>query len=165
MPTPISRAYISRTGETAFRPEQLLVDISTSPPIRGSEGIRLVILTERIKRRYYEDSLRRMAFTENKTLLVQLNEKTEADVDESILRRYVQAAIIQAVYEVLPDDGSFYGEIPDFQGVYANADTMEDCRIELAEVLEDWLTLRLSWHRPVPVVDGIDLSLNADNPH
>ena len=61
-----------------------------------------------------------------------------------------------ATYETLPGDGSIYGEIPGFQGVYSNADTLEECRAELAEVLQDWLILRLSWHRPVAVVDGIE---------
>ena len=51
---------------------------------------------------------------------------------------YLQAAMRRAKYEILPDDGSFYGEIPDFQGVYANARTLESCREELQEVLEGW---------------------------
>lgn len=58
-------------------------------------------------------------------------------------------------YEILPDDGSFYGEIPDFDGVYANADTLERCREELEEVLEGWILLRVSLHFPLPDVDSI----------
>ena len=53
-----------------------------------------------------------------------------------MLNQYIQAALHQAKYEILTDDGSFYGEIPEFQGVYANAETLEECRSELAEVLE-----------------------------
>jgi len=52
-----------------------------------------------------------------------------------MLTEYLQAAMRRAKYELLPDDGSFYGEIPDFQGVYANARTLESCREELQEVL------------------------------
>src|SRR4051794_11302789 len=73
------------------------------------------------------------------------------------LLAYIQAALAQAVYEELADDGSVYGEIPGFQGVWANAPTQEACQIELAEVLEGWLTLCLEWQRPIPVVNGIDL--------
>jgi predicted RNase H-like HicB family nuclease len=32
----------------------------------------------------------------------------------------------KVMYEILPDDGTFYGEIPDFNGVYSNADTLEE---------------------------------------
>jgi predicted RNase H-like HicB family nuclease len=63
----------------------------------------------------------------------------------------------RARYEILPDDGSFYGEIPGFDGVYANAKTLEACREELEEVLEEWILLRVSKHLALPVVDGIEL--------
>ena len=48
---------------------------------------------------------------------------------------YVQAALRHAKYEILSDDGSYYGEIPECNGVYANADTLEACRDELRKVL------------------------------
>ena len=48
----------------------------------------------------------------------------------------------QATYEVLPD-GTFYGEIPGFPGVYANAETLEGCCDQLREVLEGWIVLGL----------------------
>ena len=53
-----------------------------------------------------------------------------------MLIQYLRAALHQAKYEILTDDGSFYGEIPGFDGVYANAVTLESCREELEEVLE-----------------------------
>lgn len=31
-----------------------------------------------------------------------------------MLSQYIQAAMRQAKYEILSDDGSFYGEIPEF---------------------------------------------------
>lgn len=76
-----------------------------------------------------------------------------------MLMKYIQSALRQAKYEILKDDGSFYGEIPEFQGVYSNADTLEDCRNELAEVLEEWIFLHLADNMPLPVVDGIKLSV------
>ena len=54
----------------------------------------------------------------------------------------------RARYEILPDDGTFYGEIPGFDGVYANAKTLEACREELEEVLEEWILLRVSKDLP-----------------
>jgi len=67
-----------------------------------------------------------------------------------MLTKYIQAAMRRAKYEILPDDGSFYGEIPGFQGVYANADQLEKCREELEEVLEEWILLRISHSLPLP---------------
>ena len=55
----------------------------------------------------------------------------------NMLTDYLSAALHRARYEILPDDQTFYGEIPDCTGVYANAATLEDCRTELAEVLEE----------------------------
>ena len=63
---------------------------------------------------------------------------------------YLQAAMRRAKYEILPDDGSFYGEIPDFQGVYANARTQESCREQLQEVLEEWVFFRISKNLALP---------------
>ena len=76
-----------------------------------------------------------------------------------MLRKYMQAAMRQAKYEILPDDGSFYGEIPGFAGVWANAKTLEGCREELEEVLEEWVLLGVSRHHPLPVVDGVELAV------
>jgi predicted RNase H-like HicB family nuclease len=76
-----------------------------------------------------------------------------------MIREYIAAAMAKAEYEILSDDGSFYGEIPGFQGVYSNADTLEECRKVLEEVLEEWLLLRITLDFDVPVVDGLDLKL------
>ena len=56
---------------------------------------------------------------------------------------YVQAALRHARYEILQDDGSYYAEIPVCVGVYANASTLEQCREELQEVLEEWILFRV----------------------
>jgi len=66
-----------------------------------------------------------------------------------------RAAMKRARYELLSDDG--YGEIPGFDGVYADADTLEDCRDELEEVLEEWIFLRIARGLPLLVIDGIEL--------
>ena len=61
-----------------------------------------------------------------------------------------------AKYEPL-EEGGWYGCIPGFEGVWADAATVEECRDELEEVLEGWLLFRLSHQLPVPIADGIDL--------
>lgn len=78
-----------------------------------------------------------------------------------MLTKYIDAAMHHARYEILPEDGTVYGEIPDTQGVWANADTVEACRDELQEVLEDWLLLGFRRQIILPVIDGIDLNARA----
>ncbi len=75
-----------------------------------------------------------------------------------MLTDYIRAAMHRAVYEILEDDGSFFGHIPDCQGAWANAPTLEACRDELQSVLEDWLLISFRHGLPVPVIEGIDLN-------
>ena len=76
-----------------------------------------------------------------------------------MLTSYIREALHRAKYEILSDDGTYYGEIPGFEGVYANASTLEQCREELEEVLEEWILLRLSKNLELPVLNGIDLKI------
>lgn len=66
-----------------------------------------------------------------------------------------KAAMRRAKYELL-EDGRYYGSIPGFEGVWADGQTLEECRGELEEVVEEWLLFRLSRQLPIPTVDGID---------
>ena len=80
-----------------------------------------------------------------------------------MLLDYIQAAMKRARYEILPDDRTFYGHIPECQGVWANAATLEECREELQSVLEDWILVKLRHaDADLPVIEGINL--NADIP-
>jgi predicted RNase H-like HicB family nuclease len=76
-----------------------------------------------------------------------------------MLKQYIRAAMGRAKYEILPDDGTFYGEIPGFDGVYADAATLEQCRDELEEVLEEWILFRVSRNLQLPTVDGLELRI------
>ncbi|MXX14300.1 MAG: type II toxin-antitoxin system HicB family antitoxin [Gemmatimonadetes bacterium] len=73
-----------------------------------------------------------------------------------MLTTYIQSAMKHAKYEIL-DDQTFYGEIEGFQGVYANANTLEMCREELQSVLEGWIILGLRMGHPLPEVNGVRL--------
>ncbi len=66
-----------------------------------------------------------------------------------MLTRYIQAAMNKVRYEIL-EDGTYYGEIPPCRGVWANARTLEACRQELQEVLEEWLLLKIKDDDPIP---------------
>lgn len=79
-----------------------------------------------------------------------------------MLTKYIQAAMRRAKYEILEDDGSFFGEIPECQGVWSNADTLEECREELESVLEGWIMLGISMHHSFPVLDGIEIKVPVE---
>jgi predicted RNase H-like HicB family nuclease len=74
-----------------------------------------------------------------------------------MLITYIQEAMRLAKYEIL-EDGGYYGEIPGFQGVWAQSDNLETCRDELQSALEDWLVLGLRMGLKLPVVAGIHLT-------
>lgn len=74
-----------------------------------------------------------------------------------MLTKYLRGAMRRAKYEILPDEGTYYGEIPGFDGVYAGAVTLEVCREELEEVLGEWILFRISEHLSLPEVDGQSL--------
>ena len=75
-----------------------------------------------------------------------------------MLANYIDEAMEQAVYEIIQEEGVYWGEIPGLQGVWARHETLEGCRRELREALSDWLALRLRLGLSIPVLAGIDLS-------
>lgn len=83
------------------------------------------------------------------------------DTGGMLLTGYISAAMRKATYEMLPDS-TFYGEVPGLQGVYANADTLHDCRQELQEVLEGWIALGLRLGHTLPVLDGVALVVEME---
>ncbi len=74
-----------------------------------------------------------------------------------MISEYIVTAMRHAKYEILQNDGSYYGEIPECNGVYASAALLEDCREELREVLEEWVLFRVYKNLPIPVIDGREL--------
>ncbi len=76
---------------------------------------------------------------------------------DELLAEYIEAAMRDFVYKVLEDDGSYFGTVPGFQGAWANADTVEECRRELAEVLEDWIILGIKHGHPIPEITSVSL--------
>ncbi len=75
-----------------------------------------------------------------------------------MFNEYLDKAMSHAQYEQI-EDGSYFGRIPGFQGVWANMPTKQECRDELREVLEGWVLLNISEHTPLPVVDGMTLEI------
>jgi predicted RNase H-like HicB family nuclease len=62
------------------------------------------------------------------------------------------------------EDGTVFGSFPDhlgLTGVWSDADTEEESRVELREVLEDWILVRISQHLPMPTIDGITIDVGS----
>jgi predicted RNase H-like HicB family nuclease len=66
---------------------------------------------------------------------------------------YIQAALMQAEYDTL-EDGSYVATVPGLQGVIAVGDTLEECRMDLIEVIEEWIVARLQWGYSIPPIGG-----------
>ncbi|HEY9583083.1 MAG TPA: type II toxin-antitoxin system HicB family antitoxin [Candidatus Paceibacterota bacterium] len=73
-----------------------------------------------------------------------------------MLNEYIEKKLVNAKYKKLRD-GSFFAEIPELKGVWANAKNIEKCRQELREVVEGWLLLKVHDHEKVP---GFMMSFN-----
>ena len=76
-----------------------------------------------------------------------------------MLTAYIHAALRKAHYEILPEHEGYFGTIEGLQGVWAQADTLEACREELREVLEEWIVLGLKMGHAIPSIDGITLAI------
>jgi predicted RNase H-like HicB family nuclease len=76
-----------------------------------------------------------------------------------MINDYLHAAMRKATYEFLPNGKVYYGEIPGFDGVYATAENLEDCREELLSVLEDWILFSVSKNLPIPVLGDMSLEI------
>ena len=67
----------------------------------------------------------------------------------------------RARYEVLDGTEPYYGEVPECQGVWATGPTPEQCQAELQSALEDWILFRLSRQLPLPIIQGLDLTVRG----
>lgn len=75
-----------------------------------------------------------------------------------MLTEFINLAMSKANYDLLEDWEWFYWQIPWFNWVWANAGTLEQCRKELQEVLEEWILLKLRKRLYVPKVESYDLN-------
>ena len=76
-----------------------------------------------------------------------------------MLLKYLANAMHKARYEFLKGDKKFYGEIPQCKGVYVRGKTLEECRDQLEEILEEWILFRVSRNLSLPVINGIKLQV------
>jgi len=76
-----------------------------------------------------------------------------------MLTAYINAALRRAHYEILPEGEGYVGRIEGLRGVWAQGDTLEACREELREVLEEWIIVGLKMGHPLPAIEGNSLMI------
>lgn len=76
-----------------------------------------------------------------------------------MIQKYLDQAMQAAHYELLEDNEGFYGEIKTAPGVWATGITLEACRTELLEVLEEWVIIGIARGHNLPEFDGISLKV------
>lgn len=75
---------------------------------------------------------------------------------EDMLSDYIRAVMRRAHYRLDEEGEIIFGEIPGLEGVEAKGRTLEACRNDLAEALEEWIFFRISRKLPLPAMDGIE---------
>ncbi len=73
-----------------------------------------------------------------------------------MITSFINSKLDYAIYKIL-EDGTYFGEIKGLSGVWANSHTLESCRKQLAEVLEDWVVLKIKCGEKIQ-----GLSINFD---
>ncbi len=69
---------------------------------------------------------------------------------------YIHAAMRHVEVRYLAEDGSWYAEIPQLEGVWATATNEESLNVELRGALEGWIALGLRLGHPFPAIDGAE---------
>ena len=73
---------------------------------------------------------------------------------------YIQAALEHAEYDTL-ENGSHLATVQGLQDVIAIGDTIEECRKDLIEVIEEWIAIRLQRGFAIPAIDGLMIDASS----
>lgn len=76
-----------------------------------------------------------------------------------MLTEYIYKKLNQARYKIL-EDKAYFGEIPGLKGVWASGKTLEECREELREVLEEWMILKL---KDKDIIPGFSMKIKKNS--
>ena len=77
---------------------------------------------------------------------------------------YIQAALEKAEYEIIDNPEPYYAHVPGLAGVWATGKTIEDCRKELIEVIEEWIVAKLQWGQSIPSIAGRTIATASKEP-
>lgn len=75
-----------------------------------------------------------------------------------MITKYIQKALERARYEQL-ENGSLCATVPGLRGVMTIGRDLDQCRTELAEVVEEWILVRVARHLDVRKLGGITVKV------
>jgi hypothetical protein len=75
-----------------------------------------------------------------------------------MISRYITQALRRARYRQV-DGGLFCATIPGLSGVIATRTNLEACRDQLAEVVEEWVLVRVARGLRVPRLGGVTVQI------
>ena len=76
-----------------------------------------------------------------------------------MISAYIDTALSRAHYELIQDEDPYYGEVAELPGVWASGKTLEECRRNLAEVVEGWVIICIARGLPIPPLGDTRLNL------
>jgi len=74
-----------------------------------------------------------------------------------LISRYIHQALHRAQCEQL--DSGFCATVRGLRGVIAVGRTLEDCRTQLAEVVEEWILVRVARGLAIPKLGGVSIRI------
>ena len=75
-----------------------------------------------------------------------------------MIRAYTDAALERARYTQL-EDGSYCAEVRGLRGAIATGATLESCRSQLQEVVEEWILVRVAQGLDIPALGGVRIRI------
>lgn len=87
--------------------------------------------------------------------------KSHRAIEFIMFSEYIGAALRRAKYESL-ENGSYMATVVGLRGVIATGETIEKCREDLIEVIEEWIAIRLQRGFAIPKLDGHTISVSQE---
>ena len=75
-----------------------------------------------------------------------------------MITRFLDRALRRAQYRQV-DGGTFCATVSGLRGVIATGPSLEACRDQLAEIVEEWVLVRVARGLRVPALDGVTIEV------
>lgn len=83
------------------------------------------------------------------------------NIMKSYIISYIENFLRRAEYEYDKETKSWCASVKDLPGVYAQADSVEEVREQLAEVIEDYILVSLQEKHPLPGFKKLPTQVHA----
>ncbi|MDD2754192.1 MAG: type II toxin-antitoxin system HicB family antitoxin [Methanothrix sp.] len=87
--------------------------------------------------------------------------KSHRVVELIMFSEYIGAALRLAKYESL-ENGSYMATVEGLRGVIATGETIEKCREDLIEVIEEWIAIRLQRVFAITSLEGYTIGVSQE---